>query len=159
MKNKFNLEVFLIYILIPQFLGLMSTFFAGNIGYKYEMLIKPPFAPGKSVFGIAWFIIYFLMGVAAYIVHNEGRKDDEKAKFFYSAQLGINFLWNILFFGLEKRFFSFIWIIFLLIVIIKCFKEFKKINKTAAYLLIPYIIWVIFAAYLNFGFWLLNKKP
>lgn len=157
MKNKFNLELFLIYILVPQFLGLLSAFFAGNIGYKYSMLIKPPFSPGKSLFSIVWFIIYILMGIAAYLVHNEKNRDDENAKFFYSAQLGINFLWNILFFGLEKRFFSFLWIIFLLIVLIKCFKEFNKINKTASLLLIPYIIWIIYAGYLNFGFWFLNK--
>lgn len=156
-KDRFNWELYLINILVPQFIGLMSVFFSGNVSEKYDMLVKPPFAPKGYIFSIAWFIIFFLMGSSAYLIGANKNKDTSKAKFYYSAQLGINFLWSILFFGLDKKFFSFLWIIFLLIVLIKCFIEFRKINKFAAYLLIPYILWVIFATYLNLGFWYLNK--
>lgn len=157
MKNKFNWEVFLINILVPQFLGLLSAFFAGNIRGKYNALIKPPFSPPGFLFSVIWFIIFLLAGIASYIISGRGDKESSRAKFYYSAQLGICFLWNILFFGLEKRFFSFIWVLLLLFVLIKCFNEFKKISIGAAFIFIPYILWTVFAAYLTFGFWYLNN--
>lgn len=155
--KKFNIELFLICILIPETVGVISSTFAGDIPGKYAELIKPFFAPPAFIFPIAWGILYFLMGISDYIVKTSMCKNKSNAYFYYSAQLAVNFLWSIFFFGMEIRFFSFIWLILLIFLIILNIKSFYKIEKKAGILLIPYLIWCIYAAFLNFGLWYLNR--
>lgn len=157
MKRIRNLELFLINILVPQVFGLTSVLFAGDITEKYMELTKPSFAPPAAVFSIVWTILFILIGISSYLICVSDARDKKQAKFYYSAQLGAVFLWPILFFGIGVRFFSFLWILLLLYLAVKYILEAKKINKTAAVLFYPYILWLIYAAVLNFSVWMLNK--
>lgn len=156
-KNKINIELLLINILIPQLLGVISTLLSGDISGKYDALVKPIFAPPSWVFSLVWTIIYFLMGVSAYFIAVSWNPKKKEAVFYYTAQLAINFLWNMFFFGLNLKLFSFLWILLLIVFVHFTIKSFYNISKISGYLLLPYLVWLIFAAYLNFMFWVLNK--
>lgn len=121
----------------------------------YSELIKPPLAPPGYVFGIVWSILYILMGIS-YSILEVNNDLDEKIKKVYYIQLFVNALWSIIFFVLKLRFISIAWIILLIIFIIKMIKLFYNKNKISAYLQIPYLIWTIFATYLNIGVYILN---
>lgn len=119
----------------------------------YNNLIKPPFSPPGILFPIAWTIIYLLMGISYYIV-----KDNlsDKEKTLYYAQLAVNALWSIIFFTLKWYLLSVLWIILLDILVITMILIFYRNNKLSAYLQIPYLLWILFATYLNIGIYLLN---
>lgn len=120
----------------------------------YEELFRPPLAPPGMLFPIIWGILYTLMGVS-YTIADKRRLDDGD-KLLYYFQLGVNALWPIAFFVLKWRLFAFIWILFLAVLVYLMIKMFYKYSKLAAYLQIPYLIWVLFASYLNLGIYLLN---
>jgi len=136
--------------------GLFGFLTMGNMK-TYDALIKPPLTPPGILFPIVWTILFTLMGISLYIVSNEKYKDKEKAYKIYVVQLIVNSIWTLLFFGLNLRLIAFIWLILLIILVIKMIIEFYKINKVSAYLQIPYILWITFAAYLNFALYILNK--
>lgn len=152
-----NIELLLINLLIPQLVGLLASFLSGNIKEKYSALIQPPFSPPALVFPIVWFIIYILMGFSAYFVFSDWKYKKGDSFFYYSSQLAINFLWPIFFFGLELRFFSIFWSLLLTVFIVLNIISFYKVRKISGFLLIPYLIWSVFALYLTFGTWILNK--
>ena len=122
----------------------------------YKYLVKPPLAPPSILFPIVWTILYILMGISAYLVYRDSSIDNGALK-VYLIQLFINFVWPILFFLLSYRLLSLIWIILLVIVVIVMIIKFYKVNRVAAYLQIPYLIWILFATYLNLGFYILNR--
>ena len=136
--------------------GLFGFLTMGNMK-TYDALIKPPLTPPGILFPIVWTILFTLMGISLYIVSNEKYKDKEKAYKIYVVQLIVNSIWTLLFFGLNLRLIAFIWLILLIVLVIKMIIEFYKINKVSAYLQIPYILWITFAAYLNFALYILNK--
>jgi len=146
-------------ILISEGIGALSAFFSMGTMEKYKELIQPSFSPPGWIFPVVWGILYFLMGVASYLVYNSNadKKEVKSALSFYALQLIFNFFWTILFFRFELRGFAFLWIIALLILIIITTVKFYRINKTAGYLMIPYVLWVSFASVLNFAIWQLNK--
>lgn len=154
-----NLKKLLIAILIPEAVGLLSSFVTGNIGDAYNNYTKPPLSPPGIVFPIVWGILYALMGIASYLIANEVRGNDAKrqeALLFYGLQLAVNFIWPIIFFRFEAYWVAFIVLLVLLaLVVITAFK-FRELNMTAFWLLVPYIIWLLFAAYLNLGVAILN---
>ena len=142
-------------ILIPVIVGgvvglLISQFM------DYEMLKKPPFAPPGFIFPIVWTILYILMGVSYGILKTNNKVDDE-INLIYYLQLGVNALWSIFFFIFKWRLFSFIWIILLAILVFIMIIKFYNKNKVAGLLQIPYLLWVLFASYLNLGFYILNR--
>ena len=142
-------------ILIPVIVGgvvglLISQFM------DYEMLKKPPFAPAGFIFPIVWNILYILMGVSYGILKTNNKVDDE-INLIYYLQLGVNALWSIFFFIFKWRLFSFIWIIFLAILVFIMIIKFYNKNKVTGLLQIPYLVWVLFASYLNLGFYILNR--
>lgn len=139
-------------LLLAEFIGFLSNFFVGDISIKYLNFIKPPFSAPGFIFPIVWVILYFLMAVANFLA-----LENTKANYLYSMQLLINFLWPIFFFGLDLKLFSFIWLIFLFVMVIITTKEFSKTNIIAAVLMLPYIFWLIYAGYLNFEIWQLNR--
>ncbi|MBQ0111484.1 MAG: tryptophan-rich sensory protein, partial [Oscillospiraceae bacterium] len=108
---------------------------------------------------VVWSILYILMGVATYMVVSSRapKTKTDKAIFVYAIQLAVNFFWSIIFFNLNAYLFGFIWLVLLLFLVVYTTKLFYDCDKTAGYLLIPYILWVTFAGYLNFGVFLLNK--
>lgn len=152
LKNKW---LWIKNILIPVVLGGIVGLIISNF-MDYNELNKPPLSPPGFIFGIVWTVLYILMGVSYGILDYKNLIDTNTKNIYYS-QLFVNLLWPIAFFVFKWRLFAFIWLIFLVILIIKMMIEFYKKDKTAAYLQIPYLLWSIFAAYLNIGVYLLNK--
>ena len=150
-----KLSIYLKSILLPVVLGGIVGFIISGF-MDYNMLQQPPFAPPAILFPIVWTILYVLMGVSYGILKSKG-KTNEKINSIYYKQLVINLLWPIFFFVLDWRLFSFIWIILLVIAVIKMIMEFYKEDKIAGLLQIPYLIWLLFASYLNLSFYLLNR--
>lgn len=150
MKNKIK-NIF--YIFFPLLIGtIVGLIIKNNI--DYSNLVKPPLAPPKILFPIAWTIIYLLMGISYYLLNKE--KISSKEKIIYYIQLFINAMWSILFFLLKWRLFSCFWIILLNLIVLIMIIIFYNKNKTSAYLNIPYFIWIIFATYLTLGIYILN---
>ena len=118
----------------------------------YQDLIKPPLAPPGFIFPIVWTILYILMGVSYYISNSDDKELDQ----IYLLQLLVNLLWPIIFFVLKMYFSAFLWIILLLILVIVMIKEFLRIKKLSGYSQIPYLLWLLFATYLNIGVFILN---
>lgn len=123
----------------------------------YKYLDKPLFAPPSIVFPIVWTILFILMGISSYLIYESDGDNKSKALLVYGIQLLVNFVWPIFFFVLSYRLIALFIIITLLIFIVIMIVKFYKINKLAAYLQILYLLWVSFATYLNFGFYILNR--
>ncbi len=145
-------------IAIPLLVGAAAAFLSGGGMEAFGTVNKPPLSPPGWLFPIVWTILYTLMGIASYlIITSEGTKEEiNRALKIYAYQLVVNFLWPTFFFNFRWYFFSFLWLILLWILIVIMIREFSKISKTASYLLIPYLLWVTFAGYLNLGIWWLN---
>ena len=142
-------------ILIPVILGsIVGLLISGSM--DYNSLKQPFFAPPSWLFPIVWSILYILMGVS-YGILDINSLVDAKVNLIYYLQLFVNLLWPIIFFILKWRFFAFLWIIFLLILIIIMIVRFYNKDKTAALLQIPYLLWTIFATFLNLSIYLLNR--
>ncbi|MGL4913601.1 MAG: TspO/MBR family protein [Romboutsia sp.] len=155
---------FLISVLIPLIVGFSSSIvtrlLAGvDISAYYSQLIKPGFAPPSFIFPIVWTILYILMGISAYKILKKGYElpKVKDAMFYYWLQLGLNFIWSILFFGLDLRLTSLITLGIIIIVVVVMSIKFFKIDKKAAYLNIPYILWLLYAFALNYFIWMINK--
>ena len=147
MKN-FKPVNFIISILIPLAVGQLSALLSGDISAVYSTLSKSSLSPPAIVFQIVWTILYILMGVSSYLISTS--ENDGSPLKWYGIQLFLNFIWSIIFFRFNNYIIAFICIILLMI------KEFFKVNRTAAYLQIPYLFWCIFASYLNLSIILLN---
>ena len=150
-----NKSALIISILIPLTVGTMSALFSGNMS-SYSILNKPAFSPPGFIFPVVWTILYILMGASSYIVYFSNSSNKSKALLLYCIQLFFNFCWSIIFFGLDLFLFAFIWLIALIFIIKIMIRQFLIVNPLSAYLQIPYLIWCIFAAYLNFSIFLLN---
>ena len=158
MKEK--IKQYAIGIAIPLLVGGFSAFLTRNNMDLYSDVKMPPFAPPSILFPIVWTILYILMGISSVLVYREPAvpvADKKMALYYYFASLIVNFLWNIVFFNNRAFFITFLMIILLFFLIIKTITEYYKINKTAAYLQIPYALWVAFAGILNFAVWYLNR--
>ena len=150
-----NFKIYLKSILTTVILGgLVGLIISGFI--NYETLERPLFSPPSSIFPIVWTILYILMGISYGILKSNGLVNQE-INLIYFSQLIVNLLWPILFFVLEWRLLAFLWIILLIVLVINMIIKFYNKNKLAGLLQIPYLIWLIFAAYLNLGVYLLNK--
>ncbi len=135
-----------------ELVGLVGTpFTVAAIPTWYQSLNKPFFSPPNWIFGPVWTALYLLMGISAYLVWIK-----KGALNYFLIQLFLNFLWSVLFFGLRSPLLGFIDIVTLWIFILITILQFYKISKPAAYLLIPYLLWVSFATLLNLSIILLN---
>ena len=150
--KKINWKRLIVIIIITFVVGSFFSFFTMNNMNTFKELEKPINVPG-ILFPIVWSILYLLMSISLYIVIDKNRN----SLIIYSIQLIINSLWTLIFFGFGAYLLAFIWIILLLIAIVIMIAKFYNIDKKAAYLNIPYLLWVLFAAYLNLGIYLLNK--
>ena len=138
--------------------GILGSFFTiSSIPTWYQTLNKPILSPPNWIFGPAWTILYVLMGISLYLVISaKGRVQSQKAIRIFAIQLTLNVVWSIIFFGMRNPALAFADIIALLIAILLTIKYFYSISKFAAYLLIPYLLWVSFASILNLMIVLLN---
>lgn len=150
---------FIFSILFVQAIGIAGSFFTfTSISDWYPALNKPGFTPPNWIFGPVWTILYLLMGISLFLVWKKGIKNEKvsSALTLFFIQLALNFLWSVIFFGLKMPGLAFFEIVILWIAILIVILKFLKLNKTAAYLLIPYFVWVSFASVLNLFIFLLN---
>lgn len=155
-NNVFKL---IIAIVISESAGIIGSLFtAPSIDGWYVGIVKPALNPPAWVFGPVWTTLFVLMGIAAFLIWKKGlnRKDVKIALGIFLVQLILNTLWSIIFFGLRSPGGAFIEVILLWLAILATIIAFAKISKPAAWLLAPYILWVSFAAYLNYSIWILN---
>ena len=150
-----KIKIYVKSILIPVIIGGIVGIIISN-SIDYNTLQKPFLAPPSIAFPIVWTILYILMGIS-YGILDSNSLVDSKTNIIYYLQLFVNALWSIIFFTLKWRLFAFIWILLLCILVIIMIYNFYKKNKIAGLLQIPYLLWIIFASYLNLGVYLLNK--
>lgn len=150
-KVKIYIKSILIPVIVGGIVGLITSRFI-----DYNSLQKPPFSPPGIAFPIVWTILYILMGISYGILKSKEQVDDE-INFIYYLQLGVNALWSIFFFVFKWRLFSFLWIILLAVLVILMIIKFYNKNKAAGLIQLPYLLWVLFASYLNIGFYILNR--
>ena len=158
MKEKIKkYSAYIVSIAIALAVGLISALLTGGKMEEYNNLVQPPLSPPSWLFPVVWTILFILMGISAAMIWKSGEKGRSDALFIYGTQLVVNFLWTIFYFGFGARLLAFFWLLFLLALVLIMVSKFKAISPTAARLQIPYIIWLIFAAYLNLGTYLLNR--
>ncbi len=151
---------YIIAIAIPIGVGLLSAFLTKGNMSLYKEINTPPLAPPGVLFPIVWTVLYALMGVSSAIIYIQREENPQLARqalTFYAMSLVVNFAWSIIFFNIRAFFLAFIWLLFLLYLIIRTIISYRKISPVAAYLQIPYAVWVTFAGYLNIAIYFLNK--
>ena len=139
--------------------GLSALLTRGNMDV-YETLDTPPLSPPAILFPIVWTALYALMGVSSALAYQNLGKDGKDGRAglrIYALSLVFNFFWSILFFNARACLFSFSWLLVLLALIVLTIVKYQRVSPAAAYLQIPYAVWVAFAGYLNFGIWFLNR--
>ncbi|MDD3219150.1 MAG: tryptophan-rich sensory protein [Lachnospiraceae bacterium] len=150
--NKIDWKLLIGSIAVSLGLGTVVGLLTSGSMQQYGELYQPPLAPPGWLFPIVWTILYTLMGISAYLVlvseESSSQKKSEALK-KYALQLLVNLVWPFLFFQLRLYLLAFAWLLLLWYLILITILDFAKIEKTAAYLLIPYLVWVIFAGYLN----------
>ncbi len=157
--NKYNVFQLITAVAVSELAGIVgSVFTVSSIPTWYAGLVRPDFAPPNWLFGPVWTTLFAFMGIAAFLVWKKGlqHRDVKIALGIFVVQLAFNTLWSIMFFGLRSPGVALIEIVLLWLAILATIITFAKISKTAAWLLMPYILWVSFAGYLNYSIWMLN---
>ena len=156
--QKIAWKVYASFIFFTEAVGAISGFLTKTGVKQYELFAKKPnLTPPGTVFPIVWGILYALMGIGAAMVWKSEQSGARKqGLLLFALQLIVNFAWSLLFFNAKVYGFAFIWLILLWVLILLMVRAFYHVNRTAAYLQVPYLLWVTFAAYLNFMVWQLN---
>ena len=151
-------KAYLIWILLTEAVGGLAALLTQESVKLYGSVIQtPPLSPPASVFPIAWTILYALMGVsAARIWLLPGSAARRAALRVYLLQLAVNFFWSLWFFNLQAFGFAFFWLVLLCALIVRMILAFRELDAAAGWLQLPYLLWVFFAGYLNYGVWMLN---
>lgn len=152
---KIQWKKLILCIALPLAVGGLSALLTRDGMQTFQSLKKPPLSPPAWLFPVAWTILYVLMGIASYLVLTSG-KPNRPALTVYGLQLAFNFFWSLIFFNMEAYLFAFIWLIALWVLILVTMLLFFRQRETAGYLLLPYLLWVTFAGYLNYSIYLLN---
>lgn len=158
MRRK--IKPYIISIIIALAVGGLSAFLTRSSMEVYTNIKQPPLAPPSVVFPIVWTILFILMGVSSAMVYVKGRESSvpvSEALKIYALQLILNFFWTIIFFNMQSYLFAFIWLVLLWIAIILMIVSFRKVSPAAAWLQVPYLLWVTFAGYLNLMIYILNR--
>ncbi len=152
-KNSFagiNWKALIISLALSLGTGVVSSLLSGGGMQMYQNMYQPPLAPPGWLFPIVWTILYVLMGIAAYLIYEEPVSGDRRlALLLYGVQLFFNGVWSLIFFGAQAYFLAFAWLVLLWFFIYLTAKQFLQLNKTAGILMMPYLLWVTFAGYLN----------
>ena len=154
---KINWKKLIVCLIIPLAIGGLATLFSGGMS-SYQITNQPPLSPPGWVFPIVWTVLSLLMGYASYRVLTSvaDKEQIQKALRLYGVHLALNFLWPIIFFGFNAYLLAFLVLISLWVLIFLTLRAFSKLDETAGNLLLPYLLWVTFAGYLNLGVYLLN---
>lgn len=155
---KINKKLLIKCIAVPLLVGIVAALISGGGMETYGELNQPPLAPPGWLFPIVWTVLYTLMGIASYLVLTSGgdTKEIRKAITVYAYQLIVNFLWPTFFFNFGWYLFAFIWLVLLWVLVLIMIIQFYQLSGPAAYLMIPYLLWITFAGYLNLAIWWLN---
>ncbi len=159
-ETKNNILIFAVAVIIPLAVGGFSAFLTKDNMNIYEEIKTPPLSPPSFLFPVVWTVLYALMGVSSALIWQKRSLNKDKADtalLIYAASLVFNFIWSLIFFNFRMYLFAFIWLVVLLILIILTIIKYRRLSPLAAYLQIPYALWVAFAGYLNFGIYLLNR--
>ncbi len=150
---------YILFVLLTEAVGALAGFLTREGTKLYKTgIIKPPLSPPGVVFPIVWSILYALMGIgAARIWKAKPSAARTRSLVLFAVQLVFNFFWSIIFFNLQKFGFALVWLIALWVLILAMCLSYRDVDKLAAWLQIPYFLWVTFAAYLNLGVWILNR--
>lgn len=145
--------------LIPLAVGGLAAWLTMDSMAQFAALAQPPLSPPGWVFPVVWTILYLLMGWASFLIWKSGAPQAAKKRALglYGVQLAVNFVWPLLFFRAGLYGFALIWLVILLVLVAETMLAFGRIDRRAAWLLAPYFLWLLFAAYLNAGVWLLNR--
>ena len=154
MKKQWKVLVFC--ILLPLAVGGAAALLTNEGMDTFAQIRQPPLSPPAWLFPVVWTLLYTLMGISSYLILTAEEEDIKKAGMLYGYQLVVNFLWPTFFFNFQWYLFSFIWLLLLWFLVLLMIVKFSTISKTAAWINIPYLIWLTFAAYLNLGIFLLN---
>lgn len=154
---KSNWKQLLLFFAIPLAVGGLAALVGGNM-MQYQDLIQPPLSPPAWVFPVVWTALYLLMGYGSYRIYNATADPRQKrnALILYGVQLFFNFLWPLTFFRLGWRLTAFFLLCILWVLIFFTMRAFNAIDERASDTLLPYLLWVTFAGYLNLGVYLLN---
>ena len=158
-KIKPNILPYAVAIAIPLTVGTISALLTKDSMGVYGELNSPPLAPPGWLFPIVWTVLFVLMGVSSAMIYLHLQRNPQDAKrglIFYAASLAVNFSWSIVFFNLQAAFLALIVLALLIYLIIMTVFNYRKVWPIAAFLQLPYLIWTLFAFYLNAGIWLLN---
>lgn len=153
---KIKWKPLIISLLISFGVEIISGLLTTNSMSLYKELNTPPLSPPGWVFPIVWTILFFLMGISAYLIYTAEEGEKTQALRLYAIQLIVNVGWSIIFFRMEAYLFAFVWLILLWILVFNMIKSFWSIDELAAKLQIPYLLWLTFAAYLNLFVYFLN---
>ena len=154
-ERKTKIKAYVLSILISLAAGTLSSVFAGGMK-SVQGLTDPPLMPPPWVFPVVWTVLYVLMGISAARIYLKKTPQTKQALICYAVQLIVNVIWSPLYFALQLRLAAFIWLLVLIGLIIVMIIRFGYVDKKAAYIQLPYLIWAFFAAYLNLGTYLLN---
>lgn len=153
----FHAVVLMLFIAVAQSAGLIGSLFTfSSIDLWYQFLTKPPLTPPEWIFGPVWTLLYALMGIATYLVWRTDKPEKWKAISLFLIHLVVNAAWSIIFFGAQNITLALVVICILLAYIAWLMRIFSRFSKLAALLLLPYLLWVLFATYLNLAFLILN---
>ena len=157
---KINKKLLIVCLVIPLAVGSIAALLTGGGMESFETLNQPPLSPPGWLFPVVWTILYVLMGIASYLVLTSGKPREQirRALVLYGVQLAFNFLWSILFFSLSAYLFALIWLAALWLLILATIISFHRLSDIAGWLMVPYLVWVTFAGYLNFGIYLRNRQ-
>lgn len=152
-------KALIIGLLIPLAVGGLAAWLTMDSMAQFAALAQPPLSPPGWVFPVVWTVLYLLMGWASFLVWKSDAPQAEKkrALTLYGVQLAVNFAWPLLFFRAGLYGFALLWLVILLVLVAETMLAFGRIDRRAAWLLAPYFLWLLFAAYLNAGVWLLNR--
>ena len=156
--NQSKIKTYLLWILLAEAVGgLAGWLIREDVKIYTDSIAQPPLSPPPLVFPVAWTILYALMGIgAARLALASDSPQRSRALAVFGLQLGMNFLWSILFFKFQLFGLALVWLIALWGAILWMASTFAKVDKAAGRLQIPYLVWVAFAGYLNLGVWILN---
>jgi tryptophan-rich sensory protein len=157
--NKGSWKTYGFWVVFSEVVGIFSGLLSreGQMVFS-DTAIQPPLSPPGWVFPVVWSILYALMGIgAARVALSAPSKARSRGLNLFVAQLIVNFFWSPIFFNAQAFGFAFLWLVLLWVLVLLMILSFRKIDKTAAWLQIPYLLWLTFAAYLSFGVWLLNR--
>lgn len=157
MKNAKKFAPYVLFPALALFTGWLSSLMTGDAMEDYVNLIQPPLAPPSEAFPIVWTILYVIMGISMAMIYNKSSGAPLRRSInFWGIQLLVNMFWSLFYFRLQWRLFAFYWLGLLIVLVIAMLINFKKTRPATALINLPYLAWLLFAAYLNFATWYLN---